>query len=161
MRWGLHYDLPALEAATGSEAVGDLAAAQAQLLGAMSGMPVRSVALHNPSLRGGGDPVAESGHFINAYDPAFTRGMAYFSDSCGAWRTATYESLSTRRFPDALQLLLHPIFWAEAPDGRWARLEAFLRGRHLGLDREYAQVRQVWEQHSGLLEHERRLGRGV
>jgi hypothetical protein len=154
---GLHYDLPALEAAGDATTVRNLAQRQVELLETLSGMPVRSVAQHNPSLRSGGDPVAEAARFVNAYDPAFTKDMPYFSDSCGAWRTATFEHLSAGRFPDKLQLLLHPIFWDETPGQRWGRLEAFLRERHAGLDREYAQVRQIWERHTGLLEHEQRL----
>jgi len=157
---GLHYDLPAMEAAGDVATVLDLAKRQMELLETLSGMPVRSVAQHNPSQRSGRDPVAEAGLFINAYDSAFTRAMAYFSDSCGAWRTTTFEPLSAGRFPDALQLLLHPVFWDQKPGQRWARLNTLLRERHGGLDREYAQVRQAWERHTGLLEHERRLARG-
>jgi hypothetical protein len=156
---GLHYDLPALEAAGDAHAVLALAQRQVDLLQHLSGMSVAAVALHNPSLRSAGDPVVESGRFINAYNPAFTRDISYFSDSCGAWRTATYEALSAGRFPDMLQFLLHPIFWGEVPADRWHRIGTVQQERHGTLDAEYAAVRKAWERHSGMLEHELRLSR--
>jgi hypothetical protein len=152
----LHYDLAILEA--GGNAADGLRR-QADLLSDLSGMPVRSIAMHNPSLSGA-DPFAECADFVNAYDAAFTRDIAYFSDSCGAWRDQAHAVLSAGDIPPRLQLLIHPVLWDETPGDRWQRLQEWVAQQE-GMARDLARrVEDIWRSHSGVAEHDRRQGRG-
>ncbi len=151
---GLHYDLPILEGdpdRTPQEAL----TGQAELLGALAGQAVRSIAMHNPSLRSG-DPFRGSAEFVNAYDEAFTDRIAYFSDSCGAWRDATHETLTTGVIPPRLQLLIHPIWWAEAPGDRWSRLAAWAAGQDAQTRAIVEKTGDIWRRHKGVAQHDRR-----
>jgi hypothetical protein len=86
--------------------------------------------------------------------------MAYVSDSCRAWRDATWRMLSAGPVPDRLQLVLHPINWSEEDRDReaiFAGVHAELRDR---LDRYERELRAAVSRHSGVLEHEARQKRG-
>jgi hypothetical protein len=129
-----------------------------ELLGKLSGKPVVSIAMHNPSLSGE-DRLTTQTSLINAYDPRFTRDIAYFSDSCGAWRDATVDYLQGHNIPERLQLLLHPLFWSEQSGNRWKRLETWGNDLRRKLESYEDLVQRVWLSHAGVQEHERRVGR--
>ena len=155
---GLHYDVAALEAwAPG--AVGELLHKQAAMLSDLGGAEVVSIAMHNPSTSGA-DPFRNGGHgdvgkkFVNVYDDAFTREIAYGSDSCGAWRDDTYRLLAGDDAPPRIQLLIHPLFW-EATDGdRWSRLTAWEAQKDQALAAAAEVARDIWRHHEGVKEHD-------
>jgi len=155
---GLHYDAAALEA-VGPAARDELVSLRLRTLEALAGAPVRSIALHNPSLSGA-DPLAGRADLVSAYDPAYTRDIAYFSDSCGAWRNDAWRALTAGPLPDRFQLLVHPLFWAAEHADRWARLDAWQAAQRRRLDGAVQAVRRAWSEHAGVREHEARGAEG-
>ena len=157
---GLHYDLQTLETVDG-QSPQELLHQQADILSRLSGRPIRSIAMHNPSLSGAdpfrGDDCKKS--FINAYDDAFTRKIAYFSDSCGAWRDQAHETLTGREedIPPRLQLLIHPLLWGSEPGDRWARLADWADQRKNILHEDTQRIERIWREHSGVAEHDKRI----
>lgn len=155
---GLHYDVNTFLPFPRSEWL-RLLHAQAALLSDLAGAPVRSIAMHQPALNGA-DPFAEEPlPYLNAYAPRFTRDATYVSDSCRAWRDDGWAMFADSRLPPHLQLCLHPINWNDIDRDRVALFRSLhsdaaervvLRGEHL-LEKIAC--------HSGVLEHEARLGR--
>lgn len=150
---GLHYDVAAY-AKLGRAPLVDSLIAEAEFLGNLTGIKVKSIAMHNPSIYGE-DPFRNEPRFINAYADRFTKDISYLSDSCGAWRDSTILALQ-ENIPSRFQLLIHPIFWSEDDADRWARLESFkiAKAHELTMMAEY--TRRVWLEHSGVIEHDRR-----
>jgi hypothetical protein len=108
---GLHYDVNFLRRFPDREWP-RLMEMQANVLATLSGHPVTSIAMHQPGLYGE-DPLRHRADlpFLNAYDDRFFRAMTYLSDSCRAWRDATWDLLSGGPLPAQLQLVLHPLNW--------------------------------------------------
>jgi len=108
---GLHYDVNFLRRFPDREWP-RLMQMQADVLTTLSGQPVASIAMHQPGLYGD-DPLRHRPDlpFLNAYDDRFFRAMTYVSDSCRAWRDATWELLTKGPVPKQLQLALHPLNW--------------------------------------------------
>ncbi len=153
---GLHYDVRFFRAFDRAR-WRELLAAQAELLGRLSGVPVISIAMHQPALHGG-DPFRDT-RYLNAYDHRFCGGMAYVSDSCRAWRDATWDVLDGGAVPARLQLLLHPVNWAAQDRTRtriFREVHAELRDEVTRSEREL--MGQI-ARHSGVLEHEARRRR--
>jgi hypothetical protein len=154
---GLHYDLRFLQAfprARWEELVDE----QARLLGTLSGVPVESIALHQPALVGE-DPLRGSTRFLDAYEDRFFKEMAYVSDSCRAWRDSAWRMLAAGPVPERLQLVLHPLNWGAQDRSRgeiFAGIHAELRAR---LDEAERDLAEKVSRHSGVLEHEARLRR--
>ena len=156
---GLHYDVQIVEIVGGDDPLAFLDR-QAGLLEALTGMPVKSIAMHNPSSNGS-DLFNGIERFINVYDDAFMRDIAYFSDSCGAWRDRTYEVLTgdNENIPPRLQLLIHPVHWGPKAQDRWTRLAAWVADRERFLRESERLVEGIWRSHPGVAEHDRRLAR--
>lgn len=155
---GLHYDLRFLQAFP-RQRWEELVDEQAGLLGRLSGVPVESIAVHQPALVGE-DPLRGRTRFLDAYADRFFKEMVYVSDSCRAWRDAAWRMLDTGPLPERLQLVLHPINWGPLDRDRvaiFAGVHAELRARLDDAERDLA--REV-ARHSGVLEHEARLRRG-
>ncbi|MGD8327842.1 MAG: hypothetical protein PVJ49_00320 [Acidobacteriota bacterium] len=153
---GLHYDVRAI--ARRSDDPASQLRLEADLLSALAGAPVRSIAMHLPGLHGE-DPFAGGTEFVNAYDSRFTDEIAYFSDSCGAWRDNAVEALESDELPPRLQLLTHPFYWRTQPGDRWERLDRWgtaLRRRIEGIEER---IRRVWNAHDGAREHDERIRR--
>lgn len=156
---GLHYDLGVYEKIAGGD-MESILCSEARILGALSGVEVRSIARHHPSL-GGTDPFLGRREFINAYDEAFVGQIGYFSDSCGAWRDATYQAFKNGELPPRLQVLIHPLYWQETAQNRWQSLESVVRARQHALEREGRDYWVTFRAHQGLIEHERRCNGAV
>lgn len=154
---GLHYDVRFLEAFP-RERWEELLEEQARLLGVLSGAPVESVALHQPALVGP-DPLRGRTRFLDAYDDRFFREMAYVSDSCRAWRDATWRMLAEGPLPPRLQLVLHPINWAPEDRDRGLIFAGVHDQVRAHLDEAERDLRDKVSRHSGVLEHEARLRR--
>ena len=152
---GLHYDVRSFLPFPRDEGP-RLLRAQATLLGELAGEPVTSMAMHQPALHGD-DPFRDRDlGFLNAYDDRFTRAMTYVSDSCRAWRDATWSMLTSDAFPPRLHLCLHPINWSDSDRDR----DTIFRDVHEELMNATAAARDELLAkiacHSGVLEHEAR-----
>jgi hypothetical protein len=115
---GLHYDLRFLRAFP-RDRWEELLDEQARLLGTLSGVPVESIALHQPALVGE-DPLRGRTRFLDAYEDRFFKEMAYVSDSCRAWRDSAWRMLAAGPVPERLQLVLHPLNWGAEDRSRAA-----------------------------------------
>jgi hypothetical protein len=154
---GLHYDVRAMSAQENTD-LNKWLYYEIDMLSNLTGNAIHSIAMHNPSIYGH-DPFTSGNHFLNAYDPQFTKAISYFSDSCGAWRDSAYDAFQCSIIPDKLQLLTHPIFWADTPGDRWERLNGWVEERGQALEKYQKKVRKIWGSHSGVKEHDRRLTR--
>jgi hypothetical protein len=154
---GLHYDVGFLRAFP-PERWEELLLAQASLLAVLAGVPVRSIAMHQPALNGP-DPFRGRGPFVNAYDDRFFREMAYASDSCRAWRDSAWEMLATGRIPPRLHLVLHPVNWARGDRDRVRIFEAVHEELRAVVDGAEADLLQKIARHAAVLEHEAREAR--
>ncbi len=152
---GLHYDVKTMEKASRGVGLTDMLHREIEALSHLAGMDVTSIAMHNPSLSGI-DPFRKT-RFINAYADAHTKDIAYFSDSCGAWRDKFAERFEKNRIPLQLQLLIHPIFWSASSSNRWEILDRFVQGKHGHLLKDARQVKGLWRNHTGVNEHDRRI----
>jgi hypothetical protein len=152
---GLHYDVQSLEKLKRPrQNEHEELQVQVDILASLAGKDVRSISMHNPSISGA-DPYACI-DLINAYDPKFTDEIAYFSDSCGAWRNDFVECIERNSFPKQLQLLIHPIFWNQESRTRWATLERFHLKTVERFNRYQLETRLLWNDHSGVKQHDRR-----
>jgi hypothetical protein len=153
---GLHYDINFLRAFPEREWT-RLMRMQADVLAGLSGRPVLSISMHQPGLYGD-DPLRHrlDLDFLNAYDDRFFKEMAYASDSCRAWRDATWDLLTVGPLPPRLQLVLHPINWG--PHDR-DRVTIFQELHTTLADRMTAAGCDLLgkiAQHQGVLEHDAR-----
>ncbi|MBU0551934.1 hypothetical protein KKF91_19340 [Myxococcota bacterium] len=125
MEIGLHFD-PSLYP---PEALTAAAVAEAQALEALSGQPVRSLSLHNPSVRGE-MPLIPG--FINAYDPARFAPARYLSDSCQDLRGKDPHRFIEQATTAQVQVLLHPEHFSDEgwgyPEVARAAAQAWVRG---------------------------------
>lgn len=123
---------------------------------------VRSIARHNPSTATGDDPFAVDVPYINAYDPRFFQDTVYLSDSCRAWRNGGLGACWAEPPPPRIYLLTHPEIWGD--EAAVARLDFLPRLRQQVLQEQsdfMAEVEMIWQNHSGGLEHDRRMSDGV
>src|SRR5207302_922810 len=129
----LHFDFedPAQRAGGAVvEAVEPAIAAACARLEAASGQPVRSLSFHRPLpqfLRG---PSLVAGR-VNAYARELMDW--YLSDSGGRWRQGEPLPMLEHPTRPMLQLLTHPIWWAEQHQAPPDRLDAFLTAATVGL----------------------------
>ncbi len=128
---GLHFDA----ALYGDEpAVLDRAAAdECSALEAMLGRPVGMISFHRPApaLQGREGRVAGRMH---AYEPRFFEAIGYCSDSRGAWRHGHPLDHPAVASGQALQLLIHPMWWTAPPSLPPDRLDRWLEARLAALD---------------------------
>jgi hypothetical protein len=156
---GLHYDVNFLRRFPESEWP-RLLRMQADILETLSGQAVVSISMHQPGLYGD-DPLRHRPElgFLNAYDDRFFREMTYVSDSCRAWRDATWALLTEGPLPRQLQLVLHPLNWGPVDRDR----EAIFEEVHTALAREIEDAgRDLLDKiarHTGVVEHTARATR--
>jgi hypothetical protein len=150
---GLHYDVTVMLKGNSSNprAIFD---AEINLLSNLIDHPIKSVAMHNPSISG--KDIFRDSEFINTYNDQFVKDMAYFSDSCMAWRNNFVEHLEQDNFPQKLQLLIHPILWTEKELNRTEKLDHFYQLRISETEAEINVSREIWKNHSGAIEHDER-----
>ena len=149
---GLHYDVAAIQRVGGNAL--RVLQAQAALLAELSGRPVTSIAMHNPSTSGA--DIFRDAPYVNAYGDRFVRDMAYYSDSCMAWRNSFIDAFEADAFPAQLQLLIHPCLWTDHEMTRAAKLDAIFSGATGDLLRERETARALWTTHAGVCEHDAR-----
>jgi len=156
---GLHYDIGAMGKGVHDENLLDRLSLEIDLLSRLAGSDVKSIARHESS-SSGPDPFQET-EFTNASDDRYTKQISYFSDSCGAWRDDFVEHLSKDDFPMQMQLLIHPLFWAPTSLSRWETLDAFTQNRVNDLLTRVQQRKEMWRNHAGVIQHERRVKRAI
>jgi len=157
---GFHYDVSAMEPFVDQLTHAAIMDQYTAMLSSLSGQPVVSVTLHNPSLLGRRDPFSGL-DYIYASDPQFTSNITYLSDSCGAWRDEADELFRLGKLPDKIQILFHPIFWGRKHCGRKLRLEHLVLKLQKRLKTFRSEAEGVWSRHHGLREHEERLNMRV
>jgi hypothetical protein len=151
---GLHYDIAALQAGAVTGSSDELFQRQVDVLSALIGKAVVSIAPHQVSLHPGAD-FRRNGPWLNAYDPRVTKDIAYYSDSCGGWRDSAWHVIVSGNYPDRMQLLTHPFFWVGS-GSRWEKLACFLEERKQRLQENVRIEREGWTGHQGVIEHDRR-----
>ena len=115
---GLHFDAaPYTSDPAGLE---DGVAEECAALEAVTGSPVTIVSFHRPApaLLGREATVAGRPH---TYQPVFFEQMGYCSDSRGRWRHGHPLQHSAVQDGTAIQLLTHPIWWANDDAGNRER----------------------------------------
>jgi hypothetical protein len=108
---GLHFDA-AQYAQTARSALDAHARRECDILADLSGAPVASISFHRPApeLIGLAEPFAGRPH---SYEPRFFSDVGYVSDSSGGFfqgHPLDHPAVAAGR---ALQLLTHPIWWAD------------------------------------------------
>jgi hypothetical protein len=108
---GLHFDITAGHV---GEDYDSAMRREAELLGYVTGRTCRIVSFHRPAetLLGGPDTLAG---MVSTYGKAWFSDITYSSDSRGAWRYGHPTTLDAFKSGKSIQLLTHPIWWAE-PD---------------------------------------------
>jgi len=139
---GLHYDLK-VYIGFGEARLFDILRAHIEMLTKLAGKRVRSIAMHNPS-SSGEDPFRNLKEFINAYDDQYTKQIAYFSDSCGAWRDESIHVFEAGDIPSRLQLLIHPLFWDEETADRYTRLDKCVENKIANLRNDARRRKEKW-----------------
>ncbi len=106
---GLHFDTGAADDRDHKETEKRLDA-EAAFLSSITQVPVKSISLHNPSVRGK-YPLFEG--YLNAYDPRIFSPTTYLSDSRMKFQTdlAGFIAKAERQ---TVQLLLHPMHYSTA-----------------------------------------------
>lgn len=154
---GFHYDVPAMEPNIDQLTPAAIMERYTAMLSSLSGQPVVSVTMHNPSLLGRRDPFS-SLDYIYASDPQFTSDITYLSDSCGAWRDQAVELFRRGELPEKIQMLFHPIFWGRNDHNREVLLDRLISRLQKRLETVRSETKHIWSRHRGLIEHEARLG---
>lgn len=150
---GLHYDIEAMDLDSLQDTGCEELDFQALILSELVDRKVQSVALHNPSMLTGTDPLRGKHNYVDAYDDRWFKDIPYYSDSAVAFRDRAYDALSKGEFPQQFQLLLHPMCWFTAGLTGQEKLRSFFDGRNNALDLKYLGVSQGWREHSGAQEH--------
>jgi len=150
---GLHYDVNVILDGNKKNPY-SLFNAKINLLSNLIEKPIKTIAMHNPSVSG--EDIFSGTDYINVYHKKFVQDMAYFSDSCMAWRNNFVKHLEQNNFPQEMQLLIHPILWSEKELDRYEKLNAFLKSRITELERTTNLAKEMWKNHSGVIEHDLR-----
>ena len=106
---GLHFD-PTIY---GDASIDQLAAfvdQEAEMLSLITGQPVKSVSLHNPSVHGQ-YPMFEK--YLNAYDKRIFSDALYLSDSRMDFRGKNPFTFAEKVKDHPIQILLHPMHYSE------------------------------------------------
>jgi hypothetical protein len=152
---GLHYDVNSFAPFPRDEWP-RLLRAQATLLAELAGAPVVSIAMHQPALNGEDPFRGDSLGFVNAYDDRFTRDATYISDSCRAWRNASWSMLTSGALPPRLHLCLHPLNWADADRDRVTIFRAVHEELAASIDAARDELLAQIACHTGVVEHDAR-----
>lgn len=154
---GLHYDVNLLYRFSPDRWM-EIVRLQISLLEALSGTPVRAIAMHQPGLNGA-DPLGQLSGFLNAYDDRFFQQMTYISDSCRAWRDSAWHLLASGPLPDHFQLALHPVNWSTEDRDRRTVFHSVHHDLAISIEAAGQALFDQIQRHPAVLEHEARDGR--
>jgi len=104
---GLHYDPSVCESY--GRPLEETVRFEAKQLRYLMGTEIASIASHNPAL--GGKALGDLDGYLNVYDPVYSEGFLYISDSCRTWDAERTASLFSNDHPPKVQLLIHPALW--------------------------------------------------
>jgi len=124
---GLHFDAAPFEGA-GWDALCDEAKKECLILEDIIGLPVEMISFHRPAQELLGKNATIAGR-MHTYQPQFFDQMGYCSDSRGEWRYGHPQEHEAVRNQSALQLLTHPIWWAEEGPSPSHKLGRFIEKR--------------------------------
>ena len=150
---GLHYDVGVIEKGNMKDTL-SLLNVQANILSNIAECPILSIAMHNPSISG--KDIFRNSPYINAYADKYTKEMAYFSDSCMAWRNNFSDHMERNDFPPKIQLLIHPILWSGKKVDRWEKLDDILFSQTDEIKNKLEYIKTLWESHKSVIEHDQR-----
>jgi hypothetical protein len=154
---GLHYDVnffrPFPEARWEQ-----LLDTQVRLLEELCGSRVSAIAMHQPALNGD-DPFRGSTRYLNASSDRFVKDTSYLSDSCRAWRDATWRLLRGDTLPPRLQLGLHPINWAPTDRDRVTIFKTLHEDLASAVILQGEELLAKIAEHQAVLEHNARSSR--
>ena len=150
---GLHYDVSIIARGNKKSPL-SLLNAQVNILKELTGNQISSIAMHNPSTSG--KDIFRHTNYINSYDDKFLKGMAYFSDSCMAWRNDFIKSMELNNFPSKIQLVIHPFVWSEIELNRWDKLDQFVTIKIQEMENKGELTGKLWKNHTGVIEHDLR-----
>ena len=150
---GLHYDVSVIKKG-GEQNPHLLFDAQIKLLSTLIENPITAIAMHNPSVLG--EDLFRKENYLNVYHKKFTEEIAYFSDSCMAWRDNFVQHLDDNNFPNRFQLLIHPILWPETELSRYKLLDTFKVNCITQIENDIEIAKNMWKNHSGVIEHDLR-----
>ena len=129
---GLHFD-PLVYGDLDDAAMLPRAQHEIETLEAIVGAPVRSISIHNPSAHGK-FPSFEG--FNNAYDESYFAPGRYLSDSCMEFRDKDPFEFFAQPVSEIVQVLLHPLHYAETEQGYSDIFAGLVRRFSETLDRE-------------------------
>lgn len=112
---GLHFDCACYPHDMTRTQLSEACEKEADLLGNFFGVEIDTVSYHRPSPLVLEDGKGISGRLMNTYDTTLRRNVQYFSDSRGGWMRGTpldSEEFAARK---PLQVLTHPVWWANSP----------------------------------------------
>ena len=147
---GLHYDVTVMMKGNRKNPE-SLLHSQVEILSNIANQKVETIAMHNPSISG--EDIFRNTPYRNAYQAEFVEEMAYFSDSCMAWRNGFIEHLKSNSFPEQFQFLIHPILWTDDKMERFDKLEWFSKVKMDELNGYINEAKEIWKNHSGVKEH--------
>lgn len=119
---GLHYDIETYESY--EQDPRESLSNEIQMLERLLDKRIFTVACHNVSILNKKDPLSHIPNYQNAYDRRFYD--LYVSDSCRAWVVEDLKQLLDINY-DRVQLLTHPVLWAEYPCDRRAVYEGLFK----------------------------------
>ncbi len=133
---GLHHSCEPGDAVDGRRPLEQSIRADAALLEAQTGLPVRVFSLHNPAEK---DNFAlEIPGLINTYHSRYFREIKYLSESNFRWRDGCPCNLFLSQRYDVMQILVHPMSYAASLDSDREALLHFLTQKV----RELSQINQ-------------------
>jgi hypothetical protein len=154
---GLHYDMDTLRAFPPSERSAVLMA-QIGLLETISGVKVKTIAMHQTGLHSGPRPEPPPG-VLDAHAETFCRDIPYVSDSCRAWTDVASRVLASRPLPARFQLVVHPENWGPVDRDRASIYEGLHAELRYRVSLAGATLLARIAEHPGVREHEARFSR--
>lgn len=135
---GLHFDTAAYEVFCDSSSLNRAVAREADILGRWFGTPISSVSFHRPNaFILSGDPKL-SAPLLHTYDQRLRDVAEYVSDSGGDWKHGPPLSRQAFRVRRPLHILIHPIWWSEAPASPFETLMRLQDKRRIQDDESFA-----------------------
>lgn len=128
---GLHFD-PTLYGDNG--ALRTHVSKEAEILSDVTGCPVTSISLHNPTAHGQ-YPMFDG--YLNAYDKPFFEPDRYLSDSCMSFRGKEPFEIVEVAKRKTVQVLLHPLHFTQDGSGYPQVIERHLSQQVADLDDQF------------------------
>lgn len=140
---GLHFD-PSVYGDCPDDDLAGFAKQEATLLASAIHQPVRSIAIHNPSVHGKWPSIAG---LRSAYDPIYYHPSRYLSDSRRRFREDPRKFVG-RADRALLQIVLHPLHYSESGEGYERIMSRYVLDMIERVERNFA-VNEVFNESIG------------